>query len=101
MIYSISGICGKMASGQPLLSVKFCFWYAWIILLLAFYAVAWQQIIKYMPLTVAFANKAVTIVWGLLWGVCFFHESVTVGKVLGAILVMAGIILYAKTDGGA
>lgn len=99
MIYSMSGICSKMASKQEFLSFKFCLFYACIIGLLGFYAIGWQQIIKRLPLTTAFANKAITIVWGLIWGLIFFQEPITVGKVIGVILVVAGVVLYAKADG--
>lgn len=64
------------------------------------YAVGWQQIIKYLSLTTAFANKAVTIVWGIIWGILFFHETITVGKLLGAILVIVGVILFVSSDKG-
>ena len=32
------------------------------------YAFGWQQVIKHLPLTTAYANKAVTVVWGILLG---------------------------------
>ena len=99
MIYSMSGICSKMASKQEFLRTEFCFYYAMIIILLGFYAIGWQQIIKRLPLTMAFANKAVTIVWGIIWGVVFFDEAITAGKIIGAILVIIGVVIYAKSDG--
>ncbi len=98
MIYSMSGICSKLAAGQKFLSIKFCLYYGLIILLLGFYAIGWQQIIKRMPLTAAFANKAVTVVWGIIWGFVFFKEPITPGKVAGAVLVIAGIVMYALAD---
>lgn len=98
MIYSMSGICSKMAAKQIFLSYKFCFFYGLVIFLLFFYAIGWQQIIKKMPLTVAFANKAVTVVWGLVWGVVFFKEDVNIGKIAGVCLVVTGVILYAKSE---
>lgn len=98
MIYSMSGICSKLAAGQKFLSIKFCLYYGLIILLLGFYAIGWQQIIKRMPLTAAFANKAVTVVWGIIWGFVFFKESITPGKVVGAVLVISGIVMYALAD---
>lgn len=100
MIYSMSGIYSKMASQQDFLSFKFCLFYAIIIFLLGFYAIGWQQIIKRLPLTTAFANKAVTVVWGIIWGAVFFHESITVGKVIGAALVIVGVVIYARADEG-
>ena len=100
MIYSASGICSKMAAGESFLSFKFCLFYGAIIALLGFYAIGWQQIIKRIPLTTAFANKAVTVVWGIVWGLVFFHESISVGKIIGALLVVGGVVLYSYSDGG-
>lgn len=98
MLYSTSGICSKKAAGVPFLSREFCIFYGIIIVLLGVYAIGWQQIIKRLPLTTAFANKAVTVVWGIIWGFLFFHESVTIGKILGAALVIAGVIVYSYAD---
>lgn len=98
MIYSLSGICSKKAAEVPFLSLKFCLYYGIVILLLGFYAIGWQQIIKRLPLTTAFANKAVTVVWGIVWGAVFFHEKITLGKLLGAAIVIAGVVLYVLSD---
>ena len=99
MLYSTSGICSKKAAAVSFLSREFCIFYGIIIVLLGVYAIGWQQIIKRLPLTTAFANKAVTVVWGIIWGFLFFHESVTIGKVLGAALVIAGVVIYSYADG--
>lgn len=99
MIYSMSGICSKLAAGEAFLSFKFCMYYTIIIVLLGFYAIAWQQIIKRMPLTTAFANKAVTIIWGMIWGVLFFKEKITIWNAVGIIVIVCGIIMYSKVDG--
>lgn len=98
MVYSMSGICSKKASDVAFLSKEFCFYYGIIIVLLGFYAIGWQQIIKRLPLTTAFANKAITIVWGIIWGVIFFQESITVGKIMGAFLVIIGVVIYSYAD---
>ncbi len=98
MIYSTSGIFSKKAAGVPFLSLPFCVYYGLVIVLLGFYAICWQQIIKRMPLTTAFANKAVTVVWGIVWGFFVFGEPVTPGKVIGALMVVAGIVSYSYAD---
>lgn len=100
LLYSISSVCSKLAANSPFFSLRFCLCYGAIILILGIYAVGWQQIIKYLSLTTAFANKAVTIVWGIIWGILFFHETITVGKLLGAILVIVGVILFVSSDKG-
>jgi len=53
------------------------------------------------PATAIYANKAVTVVWGLVAGLLFFQEPLTPGKICGAILVIAGVILFAFADGEA
>ena len=98
MVYSMSGKCSKLAAGESFLSARFCIYYAVIIVLLGVYAIGWQQVIKRIPLTTAFANKAVTVVWGIVWGWFFFGESITPGKLIGAGMVIAGVVLFAKSD---
>jgi len=99
LLYSTSGIFSKLAAGQPFLSLRFCLYYGAVILLLGIYALVWQQIIKRLPLTAAFANKAITVVWGMVWGVLWFQEQVTAGKLIGAALVISGVVLFAQADG--
>lgn len=99
MVYSTSGILSKLAAGVDFLSWQFVGLYAGIIALLGVYAIGWQQILRRMPLTSAFSNKAVTIVWGIVWGALFFSEPITVSKVAGAALIIAGVVLFAHADG--
>ena len=101
VLYSLSAVFSKLASVEPFLSFKFCMFYGMVFFLLALYALCWQQIIKHLPLTVAYANKAITVVWGILWGMLIFGEKLTSGKVIGAVFVICGIVLYAVSDGSA
>lgn len=98
MVYSFGGIFSKSAAFENFLSFKWCLYYGGVILLLAIYALGWQQIIKRMPLTSAYANKAVTTVWGLVWGVIFFKEKITAGKLVGIILIVVGVVLFSLSD---
>ena len=98
LVYSTGSIFSKLAAGEAVLSFKFILYYGMIIFLLGVYAIGWQQIIKRLPLTTAFANKAVTVVWGIVWGAVFFHEAITIGKIIGAILVIMGVVLFAVSD---
>lgn len=91
--YSIGAIFSKMAAGQPMFSFKFFLFYGVVLANLGCYAILWQQILKKIPLTVAYANKAATIVWGLVWGLLFFGELITVGKVIGSMLIIAGVMI--------
>ena len=72
-IYSVSGIASKYAAQQEFLSVRFCLLYGIVVLMLFLYALFWQQMIKKLPLITAYANKAVTVVWGIVWGLLIFY----------------------------
>lgn len=71
MLYTLSSVAAKMASGQAFLSLPFIVYYGVEILILGFYAIAWQQIIKRCDLSVAYANRSMAILWSLVWTVIF------------------------------
>ena len=97
-VYSLSSVCAKLASGFEFMSLGFIGCYAGMIALLGVYAVGWQQIIKRLPLTYAYANKAVTVLWGIVWGMLLFREQVSALKFLGAAVVLAGVVLFSLAE---
>ena len=96
-LYSCCGIFSKLAGTQDFLSLQFFIYYGIVLLILFVYAILWQRIIKLLPLTTAFANKAVTVIWGIIFGITFFGEKLTLGKVIGAIMIILGIAFYTKS----
>ena len=98
-LYAAGGIASKTAAGKPFLSFEFCFFYGLMLLNLAVYAVLWQQVLKRFSLSTAFSNKAVTIVWGMLWGCLLFDEKLTLPMILGCLLIFAGIFLVVSDHG--
>lgn len=98
MLYTLSSVAAKMASGQSFLSFPFLIYYGVEILILGFYAIAWQQIIKRCDLSVAYANRSMAILWSLVWTVIFFHESLTVKNIIGVLIVFAGTMIV-NSDG--
>lgn len=98
VLYSLTDLFGKMAASFAFDDMRFYLLYGAVLAVLFLYAIGWQQVIKHLPLTTAFSNRAVTVFWGLVWGVLFFQEELNFAKVLGAIIVIAGVILYARAD---
>ena len=94
ILYSLGGIFSKKAASESFLSAEFLLYYLALLLTLVVYAFGWQQIIKVLPLSTAFANKAITVVWGLVWGRLIFNENITAGKLIGIGLIVAGIVLF-------
>jgi len=97
-LYSLGGILAKLASKQPQFSLMWCILYAGILFLLFVYAIGWQLILKRINLTVAFCNKAATIVWGMLWGFLIFNEVLSWQRMLGAALVIIGVVLAVRGE---
>ena len=98
LLFSVTGIFTKLASKQPFLSLKFLLFYGIAIFLMFLYALLWQQFLKIMPLNTAYANKSVSTVWTMLFGVLFFHETVTWTMVAGAALIIVGVYLVVTSD---
>ena len=93
LFYSLGSICSKTASGKDFLSLEFCLFYGFSLLILGAYAILWQQIIKRIPLNIAYANKAVTLVWSMVWGAIIFKEHISIANLIGAAVVLAGVLL--------
>lgn len=98
MLFSLEGVASKTAANSEFLSVRFFFFYGLVLAGLAVYAVVWQQMLKRLPLVTAYANKAVTVAWGIVWGYVFFGEAVTVKKIIGAIIVIVGVCIVVIAD---
>ena len=97
-VYSLSSVCAKLAAGFDFMGLGFIACYGGMIALLGAYAIGWQQVIKRLPLTYAYANKAVTVLWGIVWGVLLFHERVSPLKILGALIVLSGVVLFSLAE---
>lgn len=93
LLSSLSGVCSKMAANQSFLSFGFCLYFGLVLVIMFVYAIVWQQILKRMPLTVAYANRPVTLIWGMVWGALIFKERITWNMILGAGIIFLGICL--------
>ena len=91
MVYTLSSVMAKLASGYEALSFPFIFFYGIEILILGGYAIAWQQ-------SVAYANRSMAILWSLIWTVLFFHEALTLKNIIGVVVVFAGTMIV-NSDG--
>lgn len=92
-IYSLSSMFSKQAMYNNPSVIHIILFYLFSLIMLGLYAIIWQQVLKKIDLSVAFANKGVTIIWGILWGVLLFKEKVTIEMIIGAIIVILGIII--------
>ena len=84
------------AAMEPFLSPKWIVLYGALLLILMIYALFWQQILKYIKLSTAYACKSVTVVWGMIWGVLLFNEQLTAKQIIGGVLVIGGVLLVSS-----
>jgi len=92
-VYSLVTVFAKQAgvhTGMPRLFVVFLIAE---VIALGVYALLWQQALRRFPLTPAYASKGIVVIWNLMWAVLLFHEQITAENLLGAVLVIVGIMI--------
>ena len=98
LISSLSGVLAKLAALQKMFSLPFFLLYGGELALIFIYAIVWQQVLKRLPLTVAYANRPVSLAWGLVWGALFFRETIRWNMLLGAAVIFVGIYLMVSDN---
>jgi drug/metabolite transporter (DMT)-like permease len=97
IVYSLSTVAAKLASEHEFLSFWYLFFFAMDFFILAVYALIWQQMIKKFQISIACANKAVTLLWSMLWNFILFSsdptQRITPWKVVGVLLVVVGVVV--------
>lgn len=93
VVYSLSTVAAKLASEHEFLSFKYIFFFGLEFVILALYAIIWQQVIKKFQLSIAIANKATTLLWSMLWNFIIFSTGITPFKVVGVLVVVLGVII--------
>lgn len=102
LLFSFTGIFSKMASVQyNKYGLR-----SWVLYLLLFlmlancgvYAIAWQKVIKKFPLTTAYANKSVYMIWSQFWAVLIFKENLSVQNIIGMLVVLIGVLVVLRYE---
>ncbi len=96
-VYSLASVFSKGASTQGVLSWAYLWRVACAIGVLGVYALLWQQIIKRMPVSDAYMFKGTSLIFILLLSHIVFEEIITIQNIIGSILIIGGIALYAKS----
>ena len=98
LLYSLTSVVSKFTAQENILSFKWILYYGCMLFLLMFYAVLWQAVLKKADLITAYSNKAIVVIWGMLWGVLFFKESITLIKGIGILIIVIGIVVLSKGE---
>ena len=95
LLYSTVGIFTKLASQQDFLSWGYLLSFGGAVGVIGVYAILWQQVIKRIELSTAYMFKGTTIVFTMLFAYWLFGEQITWNNILGAVIIIIGIVLFA------
>lgn len=98
LLFSVSSVLMKLAAMHPRLSLPWLGLYFGAICIIGLYALAWQQFLKRIPLTTAYANRAMTMLWSMMFGVLVFHEKITWNMLVGVAVIGFGVYLVVTGD---
>lgn len=93
VIYTLSSVVAKFATGQELFSFSFFLFYGLEIVILGVYAILWQQMIKRFDLSVAYANRAMALLWSAVWAIVLFRDTLALKQVIGIAFVVLGTVI--------
>lgn len=96
-VYACTAIFTKMASRNEFLSWPYLLWIAGAVGVMGVYALLWQQVIARMPLSTAYMFKGTSLIFVLLISALLFGETITLNNVFGSVIIVLGIVLFAKT----
>lgn len=96
-LYSVIGVISKVTSKYPV-SIKFFMLLGLLLALMGLYAIIYQQLIKYVPLSMAYSLKGIVIIFNLLWAMIIFKEGVTIWNFIGSIIILTGIYIVGKNE---
>lgn len=96
-VYACTGIFTKMASRQEMLSWPYLLWLAGAIGVMGLYALLWQQVLKWIELSLAYMFKGTSLIFGLLIAWSILGEQITLNNIFGAAIIILGIALFAKS----
>lgn len=97
LVYACTSIFTKMASRQEILSWPYLLWIAGAVGVMGVYALLWQQVIRRMPISTAYMFKGTSLIFVLLFSALLFGEGITTNNLIGSAIIIAGIVLYAKS----
>ena len=67
-----------------------------VVVILGIYAIIWQQVLKRIELTTAYMFKGTSLIFVLLFSALIFNETITLWNIVGASLIVGGIVWFAK-----
>ncbi len=97
-LYACVSIFTKYASQQEFMSWNYMLGLIGAVGVMGLYAVVWQQVLKRIELSMAYMFKGMSIVFVMLLAYILFGEQITWNNIVGAIIIISGIVLFAHSS---
>lgn len=97
-LYACVSLFTKYASQQEFMSWNYTVGLIGAIGVMGLYAVLWQQILKRMDLSLAYMFKGTSLIFVMLLAYILLGEQITWNNIVGAIIIISGIVLYAHSS---
>lgn len=95
-LYACVTLFTKYAAQQEFMSMPYCLALCGAIGVMGMYAICWQQVLKQIDLSIAYMFKGTSLIFVILLAYALVGEAITLMNIIGAIVIVLGIILYAK-----
>ena len=97
MLYACVSLFTKYASQHEFMSWNYMCGLIGAIGVMGLYAVLWQQVLKRIELSMAYMFKGTSLIFVMLLAHVLFAEQITWNNVVGAIIIISGIVLFANS----
>ena len=96
LLYACVTLFTKYSAQPGFMSMEYCLGLCGAIGIMGVYAICWQQILKRIEISTAYMFKGTSLIFVLLISALFFGEVITVNNLIGSIIIIGGIVLFAK-----
>lgn len=97
-VFSLSSIFLKSGANYSIFSSGFILRFTGGLLCVFCFAILWQQVLREYELMTAYAWRGVLFLWTFLWAVLFFGEKLTLNNVIGAVVILFGVLLVNRSE---
>lgn len=95
-LYALVSVFTKYTSLQDPFSLQYFVGLVGAFGVMGVYAILWQQILRRIPLAEAYMFKGSSLIYLLFFSAILFGESITLANIVGSLLIVGGIALFAK-----
>jgi drug/metabolite transporter (DMT)-like permease len=97
LFYATVYIFSKYTSMQIPFTLKFALGILSVFFVLGLYAIMWQQVLKHIELSIAYMFKGSSLIFVCLFSSLLYNEAITLYNIIGACIIILGIISFSKS----